>query len=136
MGVPAVVIDKIGLIHVANRRLLLARSRGKSSWYLPGGKRDPGETDVQTLVREIREELAVAVDEETVVPMGTFEAPADGKTEGTTVRVTCYAASLRDTPRAAAEIEEIAWVSSSDGARCSAVTQAVLAQLSNNGVID
>jgi 8-oxo-dGTP pyrophosphatase MutT (NUDIX family) len=37
--------------------ILSTRSRDKDVYYLPGGKRELGETDVQTLVREIREEL-------------------------------------------------------------------------------
>ncbi|WP_308287346.1 NUDIX domain-containing protein [Actinomadura parmotrematis] len=40
-------------------RVLSTRSRGKDVWYLPGGKREAGESDERTLLREIAEELAV-----------------------------------------------------------------------------
>ena len=52
------LIDKIAWIRLADGKILSTRSRGKDVYYLPGGKREAGETDVQTLVREIREELA------------------------------------------------------------------------------
>lgn len=55
------LIDKIAWIRLEDGRILSTRSRGKDAYYLPGGKREPGETDAQTLIREIREELDVAI---------------------------------------------------------------------------
>lgn len=46
-----------GLIVVKDNKLLLAFSNNKKAWYLPGGKIDAGETSVQALQREIKEEL-------------------------------------------------------------------------------
>ena len=48
------LIDKVAWIRLADGKILSTRSRGKDVYYLPRGKREPGETDVQTLVREIR----------------------------------------------------------------------------------
>jgi 8-oxo-dGTP pyrophosphatase MutT (NUDIX family) len=36
------------------------KSKGKTKYYIPGGKRENGESDEQTLIREIAEELSVA----------------------------------------------------------------------------
>jgi 8-oxo-dGTP pyrophosphatase MutT (NUDIX family) len=55
------VIDKLALIHIEDRRLLMAKSKGKDTLYLPGGKRDSGETDLQALSREVKEELEVTI---------------------------------------------------------------------------
>ena len=84
-------IDKVAWVHVADRRLLSARSRGKDAYYLPGGKREPGETDEQCLAREISEELAVRIDPASLAYLGQFEAQAHGKPEGVVVRLRCYA---------------------------------------------
>lgn len=53
------MIDKIAWIRVEDGRILSSRSRGKDVYYIPGGKPEPGEEDIETLVREVEEELSV-----------------------------------------------------------------------------
>ena len=78
----------------------MARNAGRDRFYLPGGKREPGESDLETLVREIDEELTVAVDPATAAYVGTFEALADARTDGLVVRLTCYTATHTGDARA------------------------------------
>ncbi|GAA2793235.1 NUDIX domain-containing protein [Nonomuraea dietziae] len=85
-------IDKIAWIHVADGKILSTRSRGKDVYYIPGGKREPGETDLDTLTREIDEELAITILPATARHIGTYQAQAHGHTDGVTVRMTCYTA--------------------------------------------
>ena len=54
-------IDKIAWIRLEDGKVLSTRSRGKDVYYFPGGKREPGETDLEAQVREIREEFDVAI---------------------------------------------------------------------------
>lgn len=103
-------IDKIAWLHLHNGELLSSRSRGKDRYYIPGGKREAGESDIQTLVREIEEELTVSLDESTIRYAGTFEAPAHGHPDGMLVRMTCYWADYTGTLHPAAEIEEVVWL--------------------------
>jgi len=128
------VIDKIAWLCVDGGRVLCARSRGADAFYLPGGKREPGETDVETLVREVAEELGIAVDPDTARHVGTFEAPAHGK-PGVTVRMACYTAEHRGTPRASAEIEELAWLSHADRERLSEMGRVVVDHLHATGLL-
>lgn len=127
------MIDKVAWIEVADGRVLAARSRGKDKFYLPGGKREPGETDAETLVREIREELDVTIAEETITPAGTFEGQAHGKAEGTIVRTSAYTAGYTGTLRASSEIEEIAWLAYADRPRVSLVAQLIFDHLHETG---
>ena len=127
------MIDKVAWIHVVDGRVLAARSRGKDKFYLPGGKREPGETDAETLVREIREELDVEIEPSTIEPAGEFEGQAHGKAEGTMVRTTAYSADYRGTPRASSEIEEIAWLGYADRPRVSLVAQLIFDHLHEAG---
>jgi 8-oxo-dGTP diphosphatase len=86
------LIDKVAWIRLEAGHVLSTRSRGKDVYYLPGGKREPGESDVEVLAREIREELCVAIAPESATRLGTFEAQAHGHAAGVIVRMTCYAA--------------------------------------------
>jgi 8-oxo-dGTP pyrophosphatase MutT (NUDIX family) len=74
--VAAIVEEREG-----ERRVFLARrspSAGHGGlWELPGGKQEPGESSDAALVREIREELAVAL---TICgPASCYEAHTEGR---------------------------------------------------------
>ena len=120
------MIDKIAWLHLHDGQLLSTRSRGKDRYYLPGGKREPGETDAQTLLREIQEELTVLLNLASLTYAGTFEAPAHGHPAGVLVRMTCYWASCYlGTIQPAAEIEEVVWLTFRHRPQVSAVDQRI-----------
>ncbi len=100
-------IDKIAYIHTQNGKVLMSRSKGKTKYYLPGGKREIGETDEETLIREISEELNVKITPLSIQYMGTFKAQADGHAEGVVVKMTCYRADYEGDMKPSNEIEEI-----------------------------
>jgi 8-oxo-dGTP pyrophosphatase MutT (NUDIX family) len=127
------VIDKVAWIHLADGRILSTRSRGKDVYYVPGGKREAGESDVATLVREVAEELAVAIAPESVTHFGTFEAPAHGHPEGVVVRMTCYTGDYRGVLAPSGEIEEMVWLTYTDRAKVSAVDQLLFDHLLAKG---
>jgi ADP-ribose pyrophosphatase YjhB (NUDIX family) len=119
------MIDKIAWLHLENGQLLSTRSRGKDRYYIPGGKREAGETDRQTLLREISEELTVALVPESLEYAGTFEAPAHGHPDGVLVRMTCYRAQYTGQLQPAAEIEEVVWLTYRHRPEVSAVDQLI-----------
>jgi len=120
-----VMIDKVAWILIQDGKVLSARSKGKDLYYFPGGKREPGESDTETLVREIEEELTVRIKPDTVRPFGIFEAEADGKAAGVRVRMVGYTADYEGQLTPAAEIEELAWLGENDRNQLSAVSQLV-----------
>ncbi|TGE26753.1 NUDIX hydrolase [Hymenobacter metallicola] len=130
------VIDKVAWLYLHEGRLLSTRSRGKDRYYFPGGKREPGETDAQTLIREIREELTVELRPGSLRYIGTFEAQAHGHAEGVLVRMICYAAEYEGTLQPAAEIEEVAWLTYHDRPRVSPVDQLIFDWLVEQGQLD
>lgn len=123
------VIDKIAWVHLEEGAILSTRSRGKEVYYIPGGKREPGEGDIDTLVREIREELSVSIAADTAAHVGTFHAQAHGHPDGTTVRMTCYTAAYQGVLRPSSEIEEIVWLTHADRHRVSAVDKIIFDHL-------
>ena len=127
------LIDKIAWIRVEDGKILGTRSRGKDVYYLPGGKREPGETDVQTLVREIREELDVAIAPGSATHAGTFQAQAHGHAAGIAVRMTCYTADYQGTLAPSSEIDELTWLTYADRDKVSPVDQVIFDHLHENG---
>ncbi|MDT8915054.1 NUDIX domain-containing protein [Amycolatopsis sp. PS_44_ISF1] len=129
-------IDALAWVHVQDRRLLSVRTSGKAKFYLPGGKREPGEGDVAGLCREIREELGVELDPLSFRFFALLDEEADGFADGRRVRMTCYTAGHEGEPAPAAEIAEAAWLSSVDAAACPPAGQRVLRMLAEAGLVD
>ena len=105
-------IDKLALVLVRGRKQLVARSRGKSAFFTPGGKREAGESDEAALLRECKEELSVDLRPATIRAYGVFEAQAHGKPPGTMVRMTCYTADFDGELQPSEEVEELQWIGS------------------------
>ena len=98
----------------ASGRLLLVRKRGTSAFMQPGGKIEPDEEPVDALVRELREELGLAIDPGMASRLGLFSAKAanepDSTVEAELFALTFAAQPIESQPVAAAEIEEMIWL--------------------------
>lgn len=100
-------INKVGVAVMDGSRLLVVRKRGTEHFILPGGKPEGEERDLETLDREVREELGCSV----AAPrfLGEFSGMAAGMMD-TAIVVRLYAGSLVGDPQPLSEIEEIGWV--------------------------
>ncbi|MEU9131890.1 NUDIX domain-containing protein [Kitasatospora sp. NPDC048540] len=127
-----VVPEKVAWVLVRGGRVLVTRVRGVDVFYFPGGKREPGESDAETLAREIDEELRSRVDTATMVHVGTFETrrESDGRTE---FRMICYTAEHTGPLVPSSEIAELDWFSYGDRARVSPVDQMMFDTLHSSG---
>ena len=130
------IIDKLALIEIQNRKILSTRSKGKDTFYIPGGKRELGESDHQVLIREIKEELTVDIVPETIEFIGVFEAQAHGHAEGILVKMTCYEAQFEGHLRPASEIEAMEWLTMADKFRISPVDKLIFDFLHEQDLID
>jgi 8-oxo-dGTP diphosphatase len=128
-------IDKLAWIEIKDQKVLETLSRGKDTWYIPGGKREAGETDQQALIREIKEELRVELIPESIKHYGTFEAPAHDKPAGTFIRMTCYTARYTGTLKPSAEVEKMDWFGYSKKGSTSAVDHLVFDDLKKKKLI-
>lgn len=129
-------IDKIAFIYLKDGKILSTLSKGKDTYYIPGGKREGNETDEQTLIRECKEELTIDIRKETIKYYGTFEAQAHGKAEGILVRMTCYMAEFEGELKPDSEIQEILWLDYSNlNVKISPVDQLIFKDLYKKGLI-
>lgn len=102
------IIQIVGaLIRDPDGRLLTVRKAGTHSFMLPGGKIEPGESEVAALARELSEELGVTLVSAT--PFGRFEAPAANEA-GARVRSSVYGVHVEGDMAPAAEIAELLWI--------------------------
>ncbi len=129
------VIDKVALLYLKNGKILSTRSKGKDKYYIPGGKREAGESDIETLVREVKEELSVDIIESSAKLYGVFEAQAHGKAEGVIVKMTCYTAEFIGELKADSEIAEIVWLTTADIETVSPVDKLIFADLKKKGLL-
>ena len=131
-----VFIDTVAWVRLENGRILCARPRGKGVFYIPGGKREGAESDLQTLLREITEELTVTLLPETVTHVGTYEADQPhGHPGGAVVRMSCYTGDYSGTLTASSEIDELAWFSYADRPRVPHVDQMLFDDLKATGAL-
>ncbi|WP_160136048.1 NUDIX hydrolase [Chryseobacterium sp. c4a] len=130
------IIDKLAWIELKNKSILSTKSYGKDKYYIPGGKREDGETDEQALIREISEELSVTIDPKTLNYVGTFEAQAHSHAEGILVKMTCYSGEYSGELQANSEIEEVKWLRYSDKDKISEVDKIIFDYLHNNNLLD
>ncbi len=105
---------KIAVAIIINKKneLLTVRKFGSTYYQLPGGKIENGERPVDTLIRELEEELGIILKEEQCSFLTVHEAQAVNE-KGKTVRGFVFKCESLDTDIvgvAQAEIEEVRWV--------------------------
>jgi 8-oxo-dGTP pyrophosphatase MutT (NUDIX family) len=96
-----------GLLVIQNEKLLMAFSRNKACFYLPGGKVDTGETTAAALCREITEELQVELSPTDLQYYTHITAPAFGEAAAVIMEQDCFFCLRAIQPNPAAEIGEL-----------------------------
>lgn len=106
---PTVLRVAAGIITDSDGRTLLVRKAGSSFFMQAGGKIEPGESALDALSRELREEIGLELDPDTTEYLGSFRAVAANEPD-TVIRAEVFALIASGDVRAAGEIEELMWV--------------------------
>jgi 8-oxo-dGTP diphosphatase len=108
--------DKIGFLALRDGKILLCRKKqGTSLLILPGGCREPGESALDCLSRELREELGdVVASGVELVGVYTDRAAGSETAQPKTVRIELYRGELIGEPVASSEIGELVWFGGDD----------------------
>jgi len=110
------VVQVVGAAVVQGDKVLVAQRSGgpyDGCWEFPGGKVEPGESDLSALVREIDEELGVAIEPQAFLGEVVLDgAVAGGQPGASTLRV--WWARLTGGVLEAREHAQLRWVSVED----------------------
>ncbi|MEX0881621.1 MAG: NUDIX domain-containing protein [Candidatus Saccharimonadales bacterium] len=114
---PAKVIHKVALAYFKDGKIMVVRdNKNEEVFILPGGKIEEGESDLECLEREVKEELSVDIKPGSAKFIHAFLGPAHGK-DGTLLDVRLYQAEFTGEPTPTEEIVEIDYFDSSTDER-------------------
>jgi len=130
------IIDKLGWIYIKDKKILVTRSKKENVYYIPGGKREKGETDKEALFRECKEELNIELVPETLKLIHSFKAQAHGKPKGTILQMTCYSTDFVGEITPNSEIKELTWFSYADRKRATPMMKIILDWLKEKDLIN
>ena len=117
------IYRKYALCIIRKNRLLVLEEVDNAFYLLPGGRPEGDELPQQALCRELREELGVKVEEESLKRLGMFEDAAAGD-ESAVVRIELYLGNYSGEPQPCAEVKRLIWFApSDDAARLAPVTR-------------
>lgn len=117
------IINKVALAIFKDKKMLQVRTRKQSDvFYTLGGKIEVGESDIECIKREIKEELGCGVDESSLKYLATFDDIAhEGEAR---LHLKMYEGKLIGDPKPSSEIVEIGYFdSNSDPRNLSVVAQ-------------
>ncbi|GAB3600363.1 NUDIX hydrolase [Microbacterium tumbae] len=97
-----------------DRRVLVVRKQGTTSFMQPGGKPEPGETAAQTLARELEEELGLRVAEDDLAPLGSFTSAAANEPGHRVVADAFRMTARPGDVSVRAELAELRWITPAD----------------------
>ena len=100
----------VAIILKANK-VLLVKGKGWPELWTPGGKIEEGETEEETLKRELKEELGLDLQTETFFKEYFMKNPYDPESM---TKTRCFLAKVKGEPKPKNEIEKIIWYGKED----------------------
>ncbi len=91
----------------------MAKNYYTDKYYIPGGTIEKNETDEETLVREIKEELSVDIIKDSINYIGTYEDVATTHPDSI-VQIKLYLGEVLGELKPDSEVEKLEWFGKDD----------------------
>lgn len=106
-------IFKAALVLIRDKKVLMAKNFYTDKYYIPGGTIEKNETEIQTLIGEIKEELSVNVIKDSIKYLGTYEDVATTH-PNSIVQIKLYLAEVTGELKPNSEVEKLGWFGKED----------------------
>lgn len=110
---PTVLRVAAAIVNDPTGRTLLVRKKGTTSFMQAGGKIERGESALDALTRELREELGLELDPDVTEYLGSFRAEAANEPD-TIIRAEVFALTTALDFQPSGEIDELVWIDSDE----------------------
>lgn len=91
----------------------MAKNYYTDKYYIPGGTIEKNETEEETLIREIKEELSVDIIKDSIKYLGTYEDVATTH-PGSIVQIRLYLGKVSGELKPDSEVEKLGWFGKND----------------------
>ena len=132
MQTQPIKFEVVAAVIIKGGKVLMCRSKGNEHFYCPGGKLEAGETEVQALIRECKEEISIDIIPDSIEKHYRFEAEAYGFAEPRIVVMNCYKFEYAGDIQPSSEIEEILWADKSHINKLAPAAKDLLMMLDEN----
>ncbi len=106
-------IHKAALALIRDNKVLMAKNFYTDKYYIPGGTIEKNETTIETLIREIKEELSVDVIKDSIEYLGTYEDIATTHPDSI-VQIRLYLGEVEGELKPDSEVEKLGWFGKDD----------------------
>lgn len=131
------IIQKVGLAFFKDNKIIMVKTDfGKEAYYFLGGTIEIKESDLECLIREVKEEVSADIVEGSVKFLEEFTAPAHGRID-TLVTMKLYSGELVGNIKPSSEVTGIVYCNSSLASKHhTPLSKVVFPWLKENQLID